>query len=99
MYDSKLLMESNLKLCLCPFPNSFLSPFLHSNRSPPRGVHGSEISIQLSLHWPGFEPQTSHLAVQHAPARPPRTLSGSISIMAELMTFDQKSSILSRYPS
>ena len=37
----------------------------------PRGAHGAEISIPLS--WPGFELQTSHLAVQHATARPPCT--------------------------
>src|SRR6218665_1819073 len=29
-----------------------------------RGVHGTEISIQICA-WLGFEPWTSHLAVQH----------------------------------
>ena len=38
----------------------------------PRGAHGADISIQI-FALVRFEPRTSHLAVQHAIARPPLT--------------------------
>ena len=41
--------------------------------TPPRGLHGAEISIQISA-LARVEPQNSHLSVQHATATPPRTL-------------------------
>ena len=34
------------------------------------GVHMEQKSLSKFLVWPGFEPRTSHLAVQHATARP-----------------------------
>ena len=39
----------------------------------PPGVHMEQKSRSKVMPWSGFEPRASHMEVQHATARPPRT--------------------------
>src|SRR6218665_2605376 len=49
------------------------APDVIHNSIPTPGMRMEKISRFKFLLWPGFEPQTSRLAVQHATAKPPRT--------------------------